>query len=105
MPPESKPDPYRLPISDGDRPPFRRRIGWSKTKAIIVALTVPTLLAAMMFALACWISTLPVISPVSLSLVFRSWTRVFEYTFGVWLFAFVCLAPGCFLYWYIGRDE
>jgi hypothetical protein len=89
----------------GDAPPFRRRIGWGNTKAIIVALTVPTLLAAMMFALACWISTLPVISPVSLSLVFRSWTRVFEYTFGVWFLAFVCLAPGCFLLWYIGRDE
>ena len=54
----------------------------------IVAL-VATAITALTTCLTVWISTLPVISPVSISLVFRSWPRIIEYNAYIWLVAFV----------------
>ena len=52
--------------------------------ALMIVLGFPTILAAGAFGFACWVSTLPTISPVSLSEAFRSWSTIFGFAFGVW---------------------
>ena len=55
-------------------------------------LYLPPLWPQLTFAAACWVSTLPAVSPVSLSLAFRSWTAIFAFAFRVWVAAICFLA-------------
>jgi len=59
---------------------------------VLKVLVYPTILAAGAFGFAWWVSTLPAISPVSLSLVFRSWSAIFVCAFGVWAASFCLFA-------------
>ena len=50
---------------------------------------VATAITAVTTCLTVWISTLPANTPVSLSLVFRSWLRIIEFNACIWLCVFV----------------
>jgi hypothetical protein len=71
---------------------FRDNDRLSRQGALVRIFIYATILAAATFAAACWASTLPAISPASLSVAFRSWTAIFAVTFHVWVFSFCVLA-------------
>jgi hypothetical protein len=64
----------------------------TRTTALMTVLGMATALAAGTFALCCWVSTLPAISPVSLSLAFRSWSAILTFTFHAWWVSLLVLA-------------
>ena len=69
-----------------------RGVGLSRITALIIVFGIATVLATGMFVICCWASTLPAISPVSLSLVFRSWSAILTFTFHVWWVSLCVLA-------------
>jgi hypothetical protein len=66
------------------RSQIRERVISDLTVAAIVA----SGLTAVAVGLTIWLSTLPAISPVSLSLAFHSWLQVFTFNFVAWLCIF-----------------
>jgi hypothetical protein len=90
-------------VRDGRSP--RQLIGLSTKEAIAVALALPTTLATAAFALACWTSTLPVISDASLANAFRTWSQVLNFTFAAWLYSFGFFALICYFLWLFGRSR
>jgi hypothetical protein len=69
-----------------------RAVGLSRTAALIIVLGTAAALAAGTLAFACWVSALPAISPVSLSLSFQSWTAILTFTFHTWWISLSVLA-------------
>lgn len=57
-----------------------------------MVLGVATALAAGMFGFCCWVSTLPAVTPVSLSSSFQSWSAILTFTFHVWWVSLCILA-------------
>jgi hypothetical protein len=53
-----------------------------------IATAAASAITALTTGLTIWISTLPAISPVSLSLAFRSWSRIIEFNLSIWLWTF-----------------
>src|ERR1043165_9365545 len=67
---------------------FQKEIRDRLIHAVIVAAIVATAITALTTGLTIWVSTLPAVTPVSLSLVFRSWTQLINFNLSIWLWAF-----------------
>lgn len=84
------------PLGEEVRKTASRSVERSLTADLLIILETATGVAVGFFAFACWVSTLPAISPVSLSLAFRSWTAILQCMFHVWwislcVFVFISL--------------
>jgi hypothetical protein len=75
---------------------------------LVAAAIAASAITAVTTGLTIWISTLPAITPVSLSLVFRSWERIIEFNLWIWLWTFSIAALAAavlFAHWfYVDRE-
>lgn len=74
---------------DAARPPSSAATCFRFFRRFTIVALVATAITALTTCLSVWSSTLPVISPVSFSLVFRSWSRIIEFNAYIWLGVFV----------------
>jgi hypothetical protein len=66
----------------------RSEIGDRLIMLLALATTIATATTAITTALTTWISTLPAITLVSLSLAFRSWTQIINFNLSIWMWSF-----------------